>query len=86
MGKTYDENGEEMAFVGREQTTIRGTVQTDGMGREWIDTGEGGGNLTALLPDGVGVENINNDESEADEYRFMITVDVDQPTGEFRDE
>lgn len=86
MGEMYTEDGEILEFVGLKETRLRGTVQTDGMGRHWISTDEDGdaGDLPALLPDEVDTEWINDHEDSADEYVFYVTVDARKPTGEYR--
>jgi hypothetical protein len=87
MGDLFDEDGEILDFLGTTKTRVRGKLETDGMGRWWINPDEDGGEtLNSIMPEGIELEDINDQDQDGDELVFWIDVTVHRPTGEFRDE
>lgn len=79
MGKMYSSEGEILEFAGIKDVHVTGSVETDGMGRTWINEID----MAALLPEDIREELF--DDGRSQEYQFTFKVTAYRPTGEFRD-
>jgi len=86
-----DEDGQILEHIGVNEESINATLETDGMGREWLRTEDGKTiNLRSFLEDALdedlAVATTDDVDKDGEEYHFHLRVDMWRQTGDYKND